>query len=80
MLLEDALDSIYEKNAQSIDGMVLGGIYKTLRTAGRLFMTNSRGRIFPNCALIIQFPGKRLWPGYGSWKKFTNILLKTAAR
>lgn len=49
MLLEDALDSIYEKNAQSIDGMVLGGIYKTLRTAGRLFMTNSRADISELC-------------------------------
>lgn len=45
MLLEDALDTIWTNNQQAIEGMMLGGIYKTLSTAQRLFMTNSRADI-----------------------------------
>ena len=42
MMMEDALEEIYEKNRNGIDGMMLGGVFAALRTAQRLFMPGSR--------------------------------------
>ncbi len=42
MMMEDALEEIYEKNKRCIDGMMLGGVFTALRTAQRLFMPGSR--------------------------------------
>lgn len=42
MFMEDALEDIARKNAQIIDGMMLGGVYQVLHTAQRLFAPSSR--------------------------------------
>ncbi len=42
MFMEDALEMVCEKYTDAIDGMMLGGIFKTLTVSKRLFIPSSR--------------------------------------